>query len=193
MRVQSLSVRCVALIVSFATTVSGCSYALTAGQEQSPAVPVTTIVIGAVGTDDEDRQREARLFRRALVAALRETDAFATVLSVPPRQMPRDAALVTGRFQTISDGSEGLRFVVGYGAGAPRLRARFTISDAAGQPLAAFSESHRSYAGAGWKGHFSPADLDELTTNLAGRTANVIVRWSRGEPMEREVWEDLVF
>ena len=183
----------VAALALFATLCgSGCSHSLSTQQQEPPPAKVTTVVIGAVVADDADHQREVRRFRRELAARLRDTGAFERVLSPAPPTLPAGALLVTGHIHRIGDGSETLRFAVGYGAGAPRLRARLEIHDAAGVRLAAFAQSARSFDGTGYAAHWNPAYLDDLVDDLAERTADAIVRWSRGRPIDAAFWEKLL-
>jgi hypothetical protein len=56
--------------------------------------------------------------------------------------------------------------------------------------LAAFSQSARSFEGTGYAAHWSPVYLDDLVDDLAGRTAEAIVRWRRGRPLDPAIWEE---
>ncbi len=169
---------------------SGCSHSLSVQQQEPPPAKVTIVAVGAMIADDADHAREVRRFRRDLVARLRDTGAFEEILSPAPATLPAGAVLLTGHVHRIGDGSETLRFVVGSGAGAPRVRARLEIYDAAGVRLAAFSQSARSYEGTGYAAHWSPIYLDDLVDDLAGRTADAIVRWRRGRALDPAFWEE---
>jgi hypothetical protein len=171
----------------------GCSHSLSTLQENAATGTVTAIAVGDVVDDSPDHRREVRRFRRQLVLNLRESDAFDRVLSPRPATLPADAVVLTGHIHRIGDGSEAMRFAVGYGAGAPRLRARFEIHDPAGVRLAAFSQTARSFDGTGYAAHWNPAYLDELVDDLAERTADAVVRWHHGEPLQPGFlnWDDL--
>src|SRR5512132_3884064 len=106
--------------------------------------------IGSIEAADPDRQRIARRFRRALAHGLEDAEPFSRVLPTAPARFPAGAALVTGRFLEVNDGSEALRFLVGAGAGSTTLRARFEMSDPTGRVLASFEEDARSYDGTGY-------------------------------------------
>ncbi len=101
----------------------GCSFSITPEAVEPPPTKISTVAIGSIEAADPDRQRIVRRFRRALAAGLEDSEAFSRVLSTAPAQLPADAVLVTGRFLEVKDGSEALRFLVGYGVGSPTLRA----------------------------------------------------------------------
>lgn len=182
------SVAALALIAAVAG--SGCSHSLSVQQQEPPPAKVKVLAVGAVIADDADHAREVRRFRRDLVARLRDTGAFEEILSPAPATLPAGAVLVTGHVHRIGDGSETLRFVLGSGAGAPRVRVRLEIHDAAGVRLAAFAQSARSFTGTGYAAHWNPIYLDDLVDDLAGRSADAIVRWRRGRPLDPAFWED---
>lgn len=168
---------------------AACSHSLSVQQQEAPPEGPTVLVVGPIRADDDDHQREARRFRRALVERLRQADAFAQVLSSPPLTPPPGAVILTGQIHRIGDGSEALRFVVGYGAGAPRLRVRIAIHDSAGIRLAAFAEEDHSFDGTGYAAHWNPVYLDDLVDDLARRTAEAVVRWKQGRTLEKSALE----
>lgn len=171
---------------------AACSHSVSTLQEEPAPPEIGAVVIGAVVADDDDHQREVRRFRRELAGHLQESEAFNRVLSVMPAKLPANAVVVTGHIHRIGDGSETLRFTVGYGAGAPRMRVRLHIHDVHGVRLAAFSQSARSFDGTGYSAHWDPVYLDDLVDDLAERSANAIVRWSQGETIEPGFWESLL-
>ena len=130
-------------VIALSSGTLGCSFSITPEAVEPPPTKISPVAIGSIETADPDRQRVARRFRRALMAGLEDSEAFSRVLSTVPAQLPEDAVLVTGRFLEVDDGSEALRFLVGAGAGAPSLRARFEISDPTGRVLVSFEEDAR--------------------------------------------------
>lgn len=168
---------------------AACSHSLSIQEEEAPPEGPTALVVGPIHADNDEHQREVRRFRRTLVEELRKADAFAQVLSSPPLTPPPGAVVLTGHIHRIGDGSEALRFVVGYGAGAPRLRIRIAIHDSAGVRLAAFAEEERSFDGTGYAAHWNPVYLDDLVDDLARRTAAAAVRWKEGRTLEKGVIE----
>lgn len=181
-----------ALVMALVSALScgGCSSSLSLQQQEPAPATISTVVVGSIVADDADHQREVRRFRRALAHDLQETGAFETVITTPPALLPADAVLVTGHVHRIGDGSETLRFAVGSGAGAPRLRVRVQVFDVNGVRLAAFAQSARSFDGTGYSAHWSPIYLDDLVDELAEQTADAIVRWREGRPIDAEFWED---
>jgi hypothetical protein len=182
--------RVVVLALLTALCGGGCSYSLSLQQQEPPPATVSTVVIGPVVADDADHQREVRRFRRVLADALRDAGGFDNVIAMTPAAVPSEAVLVTGHIHRIGDGSETLRFTVGYGAGAPRLRVRLAIYDGNGVRLAAFAQQARSFDGTGYSAHWDPVYLDDLVDELAQRSAVAIVRWREGRSIEGDFWED---
>jgi Domain of unknown function (DUF4410) len=176
-----------ALVVTSGGAV-GCTSSIKAEAVEPPPAGISTVAVGPVEAVDPDRDRIARRFRRALVTALQDTEAFSRVLSPPPPRMLADTVLITGRFVDVNDGSEALRFGIGLGMGSPSLRARFEISDAAGRVLASFEEDAWSFEGTGYAAHWNPIDTDKLADDFAVETAEAIARWSRGEELALSIW-----
>jgi hypothetical protein len=172
----------------FGSGVAGCTFSIDTKTSESAPANVSLVAVGKMEAEDPDRDRIARRFRRTLVSALEETEAFDNVLAVAPPRLPANAILITGYIDKVSEGSEVLRFGLGFGAGSPNLRARFEISDSSGRILASFEEEARSYTGTGYSAHWNPADLDELTEDFAAETAEAIARWRRGEELALSIW-----
>lgn len=181
----------VAFLISFTWMGSpGCS-SIDPSAEQPPSAPVREIAVGGFDSSDPDRQRIARHFRRELALRLRESEAFEAVLIPPPSRLPADAVLVTGRVIDVSDGSDALRFLIGYGVGSSRVRARIELRDASGQMLARFDDSARAQDSPMSMSSSDAGDVDEVAATMADGTADAIVRWSRGEGLEPSLWERL--
>jgi hypothetical protein len=166
--------------------VSGCS-SIEPMVEQEPAGTVRSIAIGGFGSSDPDRQRIARHFRRELAVRLRESEAFESILLPPPPDLPADAVLVTGQLTDVSDGSDALRFLIGYGVGASSARARIELRSASGQTLVVFEDSARGVEGSSTLTSWVSSDADEVAALMAEGTADAIVRWSRGEGLEPSI------
>ncbi|MFO1119634.1 MAG: DUF4410 domain-containing protein [Rhodospirillales bacterium] len=190
-RPWSAFVRCLAFVFRAAGLLglATCSHSLSVQQQEAAPEGSIALVVGPIIADGDDHQRELRRFRRALVGLLQQADVFAQVLSSPPSTPPPGAIVLSGHIHRIGDGSEALRFVVGYGAGAPRLRIRIAIHDSAGVRLAAFAEEGRSLDGTGYAAHWNPAYLDDLTDDLARRIADAVVRWKEGRPLDQGVFD----
>lgn len=177
----------VALVV-LSGAAGGCSFSISAAKLEPSPSDISVIAIGGMEADDPGRDRIARRFRRTLVTALQETEAFDRVVSPPPPRVAVDTAIVTGRLVEVDDGSELLRFGLGLGAGSPSLRARVEIRDSAGRVLAAFEEDAQSFKGTGYAAHWNPADIDALADDFAVNTAEAIARWRRGEELTGFLW-----
>lgn len=190
-RPWSAIVRCLALVFRAAGLLglATCSHSFSVEQQEAPPEGSMVLVVGPIVADGDDHQREVRRFRRALMERLQQADAFAQVLSSPPSTPPPGAIVLSGHVHRIGNGSEALRFFVGYGAGAPRLRVRIAIHDGAGVRLAAFAEEDRSFDGTGYAAHWNPVYLDDLVDDLARRTADAVVRWKEGRTLEKGAFE----
>lgn len=162
---------------------AGCVHSRVVQQEDPPQENVSTLVVGDVIADDANHEREVRLFRRLLIERLRRTGAFERVLTAPLQPLPPDAVTLTSHVHRIGDGSEALRFLAGF-AGAPRLRVRLAIHDAAGSRLAAFVEEAHNPDGTGYAAHWSPVYLDDVIADVAERAAADVVRWRQGKPVD---------
>jgi hypothetical protein len=177
----------VALVV-LSGGVASCSFSISATTLEPPPPDISAVAVGGIEADDPDRDRIARRFRRTLVTALQQTEAFTSVLSPPPARLLADTVVITGRFLEVDDGSELLRFGLGLGAGSPSLRARFEVRDSVGRVLAAFEEDAQSFQGAGYAAHWNPADVDALTDDFAVNTAEALARWRRGKELAFSFW-----
>jgi Domain of unknown function (DUF4410) len=172
-------------IAGLLTFGGGCSHSLTpASTVQAPDRPPTALAIGRITDDNPDQERFVRGYRRLLIAALEDSEAFPLVVSPAPSVLPSGAALLTGHFSRVSEGSETLRWLVGLGAGSPSLRARFEIHDAAGRRLAAFDQTARSFDGTGYAAHWNPVSTDDMAALFAVDTAAAVVAWSRGATLD---------
>lgn len=178
-----LRTRTAAALLLASIALIGCAHSRAVQQEEAPPANLSTLAVGAFTADDADHEREVRRFRRTLIARLRQTGAFERVLPAEPAPLPPEAVLLAGHVHRIGDGSEALRLMVGF-AGAPRLRVRFTIEDAAGVRLAAFAEEAHSADGTGYAAHWNPTYLDDVVDDLAGRTAADVARWRQGKPLD---------
>jgi hypothetical protein len=168
-----------------AILVSGCFSSLTA---ERPAEPpdgrVDALAVGEIRAPDVEHQRIARQIRRELVADVEASQAFARVLLPAPAVLPPRTVLLSGELLEAEDGSEALRFLIGPGVGAPRLRARYELHTADGLLLARFVQTAHSMDGAGYAAHWNPVYLDDIAADFAAETADAIVAWSKGGRLE---------
>ena len=104
-------------------------------------------------------------------------------LSNLARVTPPAAVVISGKLTEIDKGSTAARWIIGFGAGRAIARATFEIKDAGGVTLARF-ESRKAYSGGAGLGGANLLDMDDLVRKLGEETANSLIRWSNGEPLE---------
>ena len=111
------------------------------------------------------------------------------VILLPERRIPvtpgpaHEAIVVSGKLTEIDKGSTAARWIIGFGAGRAIARGTFEIKDAGGATLARF-ESRKAYSGGAGIGGANLLDMDDLVRKLGEETANSLIRWSNGEPLE---------
>jgi len=150
---------------------------------QAPTRDYDKVVISDIGVADELWEARLPYLRRALVAKLREDEKFAEVIDPAPNPVPKDAIVISGKVTEFDKGDKALRFIIGFGAGRAKAAGLFSIHDAQGMILAQF-ESRKAYSGGAGIGGFDMIDMDELMQKLGEETAQSIIRWAKGEPLE---------
>ena len=96
--------------------------------------------------------------------------------------VPQSAILVTGRINSIDEGSAAARFLIGFGAGRAKARGTFAIHDAGNKSLAKF-QTWESYSGGAGIGGMDMVQMEEILERLGRETAKTVVRWSQGKDL----------
>ena len=139
-----------------------------------------TVVVGDVKMEGEKWHHLLPHFRSGLIGQLKREQAFKTVLnnaSNPgPNPVPQSAILVTGRINSIDEGSAAARFLIGFGAGRAKARGTFAIHDAGNKSLAKF-QTWESYSGGAGIGGMDMVQMEEILERLGRETAKTVVRW----------------
>jgi hypothetical protein len=152
--------------------------------EVKPTQAYQTIALGDVDVADKIWAPQVEHFRRAFIARLKESNAFATVTEQPPATPAAGVLTVSGQITEIDKGSRALRAIVGFGAGRARAQGDFKITDANGAVLASFT-SAKAYSGGAGIGGFDLVDIDDLMEKFGSDTADAVVHWSKGEPLDQ--------
>ena len=148
----------------------------------APEQKIDTVVVADLTSADERLNLYIPHLRQGLVARLREAD-FREVIAGSASPAPPAAIVISGTLTEIDKGSTAARWIIGFGAGRAIARGTFEIKDAGGATLARF-ESRKAYSGGAGLGGANLLDMDDLVRKLGEETANSLIRWSNGEPLE---------
>ena len=151
--------------------------------QPAPEQKIDTVVVADLTSEDELLNLYIPHLRQGLVARLREAEDFREVIVGSPSPAPPAAIVISGKLTEIDKGSTAARWIIGFGAGRAIARATFEIKDAGGATLARF-ESRKAYSGGAGLGGANLLDMDDLVRKLGEETANSLIRWSNGEPLE---------
>ena len=151
--------------------------------QPAPEQNIDTVVVAELTSEDELLELYIPHLRQGLVARLREAEDFKEVIVGSASPAPPAAIVISGKLTEIDKGSTAARWIIGFGAGRAIARATFEIKDAGGATLARF-ESRKAYSGGAGIGGADFLDMDDLVRKLGEETANSLIRWSNGEPLE---------
>ena len=151
--------------------------------QPAPEQKIDTVVVAELTSEDELLELYIPHLRQGLVARLREAEDFREVIVGSASPAPPAAIVISGKLTEIDKGSTAARWIIGFGAGRAIARATFEIKDAGGATLARF-ESRKAYSGGAGIGGANLLDMDDLVRKLGEETANSLIRWSNGEPLE---------
>jgi hypothetical protein len=175
----------VILVAAGMLWLGGCTTStITPQAVQKPAQAYKEIALGDVTVDDKIWEPQIEHFRRGFIARLKETNAFATVSDKVPTPIPADEIAVNGRITEIDKGSRALRVIIGMGAGRARVQGDFQIDDPSGAKVVSFT-SAKAYSGGAGIGGFDMLDIDDLMEKFGADTADAVVHWSKGEPIDQ--------
>ncbi len=149
----------------------------------APEQNIDTVVVAELTSEDELLELYIPHLRQGLVARLREAEDFKEVIVGSASPAPPAAIVLSGKLTEIDKGSTAARWIIGFGAGRAIARATFEIKDAGGATLARF-ESRKAYSGGAGIGGANLLDMDDLVRKLGEETANSLIRWSNGAPLE---------
>ena len=148
----------------------------------APEQNIDTVVVADLTSADERLNLYIPHLRQGLVARLREAD-FREVIVDSASPAPPAAIVISGKLTEIDNGSTAARGISGFGAGRASARGTFESKDAGGATLARF-ESRKAYSGGAGLCVANLLDMDDLVRKLGEETANSLIRWSNGEPLE---------
>jgi hypothetical protein len=162
--------------------VAGCTFTtIESEQVTKPKETYTTVVLGDIAVPDEAPQAYVPLFRQGFT---REAQALKFAVVDSPKGAPPPSSIVlSGRLTDFDKGSQVARLLVGFGAGAARVRGDFEIRDAKGVVLAKF-EAGKSYSGGTGLGGIDMMGMGRLMEKFGQETARTVWRWSKGESLD---------
>ena len=165
--------------------IAGCTMStITPQAVVKPTQTYNTVVLGDVEVQDKIWAPQIERFRRAFIARFKESNTFEAISDNPPAAIPADAIIVSGKITEIEKGSRAMRAIVGFGAGRARAQGDFKVVDASGHELASFT-SAKAYSGGAGIGGFDLVDIDDLMEKFGTDTADAVIRWSKGEPLDQ--------
>ncbi len=151
--------------------------------QPAPEQKIDTVVVAELTSENDILNLYIPHLRQGLVARLREAEDFREVIVGSASPAPPAAIVISGKLTEIDKGSTAARWIIGFGAGRAVARATFEIKDAGGATLARF-ESRKAYSGGAGLGGANLLDMDDLVRKLGEETANSLIRWSNGAPLE---------
>jgi hypothetical protein len=119
-------------------------------------------------------------FKEGLVRRLKELNAFETILVAPATSASPDTLLVSGTVIGADEGSEALRWIVGFGAGREHVTAELELKTNDGKSLGTL-KIRKAYSGGAGIGGVGFIDLKGLTTQVGEQAAQTLMDWSRGK------------
>ncbi|HXQ67571.1 MAG TPA: DUF4410 domain-containing protein [Alphaproteobacteria bacterium] len=173
-----------AIVLASLALVAACTTTtITPQAAQKPAQHYTIVELGSVEPTDKTWVGEALHFRKGFVDRLRELKAFDTVNDPADGSPPPEAIVVSGAITQVDKGSKVVRWLIGFGAGRARVEGEFQITDAGGTVLAKFGNA-KAYSGGYGFGGLDLLDIDDIMEKFGADTADAVVRWSQGKPVD---------
>lgn len=147
-----------------------CGCAGDADHVAKPPMGAVTLAVGQIAVEQPEWAYAARRFRRALIADLKKSGAFARVLDGAPRSIAGRDVVLEGALLRIDGGSDALRFAIGLGA--PSAAVGVEVEDAHGEKLRVVRSADPIL------GPSSP-DVDAMIDDLAKDVAEAVARWKK--------------
>jgi hypothetical protein len=177
---------CVHRVVALAIPLLALSVACTSVRVQpqlGAAAPraYSAIAVGEIAIDDSASTPLLAAFHEGLLKGF--ADAHLPAATFNPLAVSDSGAVVlSGRIVRFDRGSAAARWLVGFGAGAAKVRGTFTLTTVAGDTLAAF-EAEESYRGGAGIGGVSFISFQDLVERFGRTVASKTAGWARGQPI----------
>ncbi len=164
------------------------------GKNQAAARHYPTVVVGDVTPRHPEWKRLVRFYKEGLAQRLRESGAFDRVLYPAPVTLPPGAIVVEGEIESVDEGSELMRTLIGTDASRAFVQGQFRVVDGSDTVVAEFRQERVS----------SDANvredqiyIEDLVGAFSRDTAAVVIRWSRGKDLEPDLpavewWDELI-
>ena len=152
------------------------------------------VVVGDVTPRHPEWKRLVRFYKEGLAQRLRESEAFDRVLYPAPVTLPPDAIVVEGEIDTVDEGSELLRLLIGTDLSRAVVQGQFRVVDAADTVVAEFRQERVSNDA---NDREDQIYIEDLIGAFGRDTAAVVIRWSRGQDLEPdwpavEWWDEII-
>lgn len=173
-----------AIVLASPVLIAACTTTtITQQAAQKPVQHYTIAELGNVEPADKIWAGEALHFRKGFVDRLKEVKAFDTVTDPADGTLPPEAITISGEITQVDKGDRVVRWLIGFGAGRARVEGQFQITDASGAVLAKFGNA-KAYAGGYGFGGLDLLDIDDVMEKFGADTADAVVRWSQGKPVD---------
>lgn len=163
-------------------------------KNQAAARHYPTVVVGDVRPRHPEWKRLVRFYKEGLAQRLRESGAFDRVLYPAPVTLPPDAIVVEGEIDSVDEGSELMRILIGTDASRSFVQGQFRVVDGSDTVVAEFRQERVSN-----DSNFREDQIyiEDLIGAFGRETAAVVIRWSRGKDLEPdgpavEWWDGIV-
>jgi hypothetical protein len=187
----------ISLLVSLllALGVGGCeTRTVVAEKNRAAARHYPAVVVGDVTPRHPEWKRLVRFYKESLAQRLRESGAFDRVLYPAPVTLPPDAIVVEGEIESVDEGSELMRVLIGTDASRAVVEGQFRVVDGSDTVVAEFRQERVSN-----DANFREDQIyiEDLIGAFGRDTAAVVIRWSRGKDLEPdwpavEWWDAIV-
>jgi hypothetical protein len=160
---------------------TGCSSTRDGVVASAPAGESAALIVGPVTARRTEWQWAARRFRRTLIDALIQENAFMYVMDTPPHPLPTEAVLLKASVLDFDEGYDLVRFALGIGSGGSTGQVDVSLRDAAGETLLAFvvkTDPFESLLTPTASGAAS-TDIEPMIDAMAEGAAERIARWRR--------------
>lgn len=175
---------CFHRVVALVTPLLALSVACTSVRVQpqlSAAAPraYSAVAVGEIAIEDSASAPLLAAFHDGLRKGFAAANLQAATLD-PSGASDSGAVVLSGRIVRFDRGSAAARWLVGFGAGAAKVRGTFALTTVSGDTLAAF-EAEESYRGGAGLGGVTLISFQDLVERFGSTVATKTAGWARGQ------------